>query len=425
MACRHVRRITTSRDDIGTRDSYARVLTGTFFWSPCSVGWLTASTILIIGLIALTLGGDWLVRAASRISQALGVPPLVIGLTVVAFGTSAPEFGVSLNSAWRGDTELALGNVLGSNIFNVLFILGISALITPLTVAHQLIRIDVPLMIFATALTLYLGWDGNLNTMDGAILFGSLLAYLIWLAIDQIRSGGRSRNDYESELPENETELTLKGIAIQLGLGLLGLLALAVGASFFVEGAVAIARLLQIDELVIGLTIVAVGTSLPEIATSVMASIRGERDMAVGNVVGSNLFNILGVLGLTSMVASGGVPVSEVAKTMDFPVALLVAIACFPIFFSWRKVFRWEGALFLGYYFAYITHLILNAQDHHATDNIRYIILWFALPITVVLLGWESLYSAIRRSNTDPAATPEPSEIDEENPETATDPHSD
>ena len=147
--------------------------------------------------------------------------------------------------------------------------------------------------------------------------------------------------------------------------------------------------------------------------------------MAVGNVVGSNLFNILGVLGLTSMVASGGVPVSEVAKTMDFPVALLVAIACFPIFFSWRKVFRWEGALFLGYYFAYITHLILNAQDHHATDNIRYIILWFALPITVVLLGWESLYSAIRRSNTAPAATPEPSEIDKENPETATDPHSD
>ena len=189
------------------------------------------------------------------------MPPLVIGLTVVAFGTSAPEFGVSLNSAWRGDTELALGNVLGSNIFNVLFILGISALITPLTVAHQLIRIDVPLMIFATALTLYLGWDGNLNTMDGAILFGSLLAYLIWLAIDQIRSGGRSSNGYESELPENETELTFKGIAIQVGLGLLGLLALAVGASFFVEGAVAIARLLQIDELVIGLTIVAVGTS--------------------------------------------------------------------------------------------------------------------------------------------------------------------
>ena len=389
------------------------------------MGWLTASTFLIIGLIALTLGGDWLVRAASRISQALGVPPLVIGLTVVAFGTSAPEFGVSLNSAWRGDTELALGNVLGSNIFNVLFILGISALITPLTVANQLIRIDVPLMIFATALTLYLGWDGSLNIMDGAILFGSLIAYLIWLAINQIRSGGQSNSDFESELPENETDLKFKGFAKQLGLGLLGLLALPVGASFFVEGAVSIARLLQIDELVIGLTIVAVGTSLPEIATSVMASIRGERDMAVGNVVGSNLFNILGVLGLTSMVSSEGVRVSEVAKTMDLPVALLVAIACLPIFFSWKKVFRWEGALFLGYYIAYVTHLILNAQNHQATDNIRYIILWFALPITVVLLGCESLYSAFRRSNSEPSATPKHPEIEKENPHNTTTHHSD
>ena len=389
------------------------------------MGWLTASTFLIIGLIALTLGGDWLVRAASRISQALGVPPLVIGLTVVAFGTSAPEFGVSLNSAWRGDTELALGNVLGSNIFNVLFILGISALITPLTVANQLIRIDVPLMIFATALTLYLGWDGSLNIMDGAILFGSLIAYLIWLAINQIRSGGQSNSDFESELPENETDLKFKGFAKQLGLGLLGLLALPVGASFFVEGAVSIARLLQIDELVIGLTIVAVGTSLPEIATSVMASIRGERDMAVGNVVGSNLFNILGVLGLTSMVSSEGVRVSEVAKTMDLPVALLVAIACLPIFFSWKKVFRWEGALFLGYYIAYVTHLILNAQNHQATDNIRYIILWFALPITVVLLGCESLYSAFRRSNSEPLATPKHPEVEKENPHNTTTHHSD
>ena len=389
------------------------------------MGWLTASTFLIIGLIALTLGGDWLVRAASRISHALGVPPLVIGLTVVAFGTSAPEFGVSLNSAWRGDTELALGNVLGSNIFNVLFILGISALITPLTVANQLIRIDVPLMIFATALTLYLGWDGSLNIMDGAILFGSLIAYLIWLAINQIRSGGQSNSDFESELPENETDLKFKGFAKQLGLGLLGLLALPVGASFFVEGAVSIARLLQIDELVIGLTIVAVGTSLPEIATSVMASIRGERDMAVGNVVGSNLFNILGVLGLTSMVSSEGVRVSEVARTMDLPVALLVAIACLPIFFSWKKVFRWEGALFLGYYIAYVTHLILNAQNHQATDNIRYIILWFALPITVVLLGCESLYSAFRRSNSEPLATPKHPEVEKENPHNTTTHHSD
>lgn len=362
-----------------------------------SVGWLAATGILIVGLIALTLGGDWLVRAASRISQAFGVPPLVIGLTVVAFGTSAPEFGVSLNSAWRGDTELALGNVLGSNIFNVLFILGISALITPLTVAHQLIRIDVPLMIFATALTLFLGWDGSLNTSDGVILFSCLVVYLIWLAVDQIRSGGSSNLEFEGELPSSNGPLGVQGVLMQVGLGLLGLVALTVGSQFFVDGAVAIARLLEIDELVIGLTIVAVGTSLPEIATSVMASIRGERDMAVGNVVGSNLFNILGVLGLTSIVSSDGVPVSDAAKTMDIPVALLVAIACLPIFFSWRKVFRWEGALFLGYYVAYITHLLLHAHDHHATDDIRFIILWFALPFTVLLLGWESLYSMIRR----------------------------
>jgi cation:H+ antiporter len=369
------------------------------------VGWLAATGILIVGLTALTLGGDWLVRAASRISQAFGVPPLVIGLTVVAFGTSAPEFGVSLNSAWRGDTELALGNVLGSNIFNVLFILGISALITPLTVAHQLIRIDVPLMIFATALTLFLGWDGNLDTRDGMILFGCLIAYLIWLAVDQIRAGGVSSHDFEGELSSNEGPLGAQGILLQVGLGLLGLAALTVGSQLFVDGAVTIARLLEIDELVIGLTIVAVGTSLPEIATSVMASVRGERDMAVGNVVGSNLFNILGVLGLTSIVSSEGVPVSDAAKSMDLPVALLVAIACLPIFFSWRKIFRWEGALFLGYYVAYVTHLLLHAHDHHATDDIRFIILWVALPFTVILLGWESLHSLFRRNTRQPLET--------------------
>ena len=305
--------------------------------------------------------GRWRLASARsvRLSQILGVPPLVIGLTVVAFGTSAPEFAVSLNSAWRGDTELALGNVLGSNIFNVLFILGISALITPLIVAHQIIRIEVPLMILATALTLVLGLDGQLSTLDGVILFSGLILYLIWLAVSHLRSKGEAKIELDLELPAKEPNSSRRFLALQLLLVLLGLGVLTSGSTLFVEGAIRLARLLKFDELVIGLTIVAVGTSLPEIATSVMASVRGERDMAVGNVVGSNLFNILGVLGLTAIVSPLGVPVSKVAMTMDIPVALIVAIACLPIFFSWRRIFRWERRTVLGVLFR-----LRDAPDH-------------------------------------------------------------
>ena len=330
----------------------------------------------------------------------LRVPPLIVGLTIVAFGTSAPEFAVSLNSAWRGDTELALGNVLGSNIFNILFILGISALITPLTVAHQLVRIDVPLMIGATALAFWLGSDGQFGTFDGLILFGGLVTYLVWIAINHRKSKGDDSESSETidlDVPEVEGDNSRKALVWQIGVAIVGLLVLTAGSTMFVEGAVRIARLLNIDELVIGLTIVAVGTSLPEIATSVMASLRGERDMAVGNVVGSNLFNILGVLGLTSMVSPTGVPVSQAAITMDFPVALIVAVACFPIFFSWRKIARWEGGLFLAYYFAFTIHLILHAKRHDATDDLRFLILWVALPITILLIGFESWASVYKQ----------------------------
>ena len=341
--------------------------------------------LLVAGFVLLVVGAELLVRGAVRVAAASGISSLVIGLTVVAFGTSAPELAVSVGAGLSGQADIAVGNVVGSNILNVLLILGLSALIVPLTVARQLVRLDVPVMIGVSLLTWLLALNGRLGRLEGALLATGLVVYVVW----SIRVSRRQ--------PEAVPEVTDAAVSRgshpwswwvasgALALGGLGLL--VVGARLMVDGAVALARGLGVSELVIGLTVIAAGTSLPEVATSVMAALRGERDIAVGNVVGSNIFNLLGVLGLAAVVSPRGIGVAPAALWFDLPVMLAVAVACLPIFLTGFTISRAEGALLLGYYVAYVTYLSLHASGHAAEGVVGAGLMWFALPLTVLGLG--------------------------------------
>lgn len=348
---------------------------------------MDALTVILfaVGLVILIAGAEFLVRGASRLAVTMGISPLVVGLTVVAFGTSAPELAVTIQSGLSGAPEIALGNVIGSNIANVLLILGVSALIGPLIVAQQLIRLDVPLMIGVSCLPLLLGLDGKIGRLDGLLLFAGIVTYIVF-AIRQSRKESRPvAVGYDQEFGQGG-HMGLREVFLNIILVIVGLALLVLGARWLVNGAVSIARALGLSELIIGLTIIAAGTSLPEVATSVIASLRGERDIAVGNVVGSNLFNILAALGLTAAVAPMGISVPAAALRFDIPFMIAVAIACLPIFFTGYRIARWEGALFLAYYVAYTLYLILDATGHDALPSFSRAMIAFVAPLTAVTL---------------------------------------
>jgi cation:H+ antiporter len=343
---------------------------------------LASFALLGAGVGLLVLGADWLVQGASRLAISLGVTPLVVGLTVVAFGTSAPELAVSVGSAFAGQADLALGNVVGSNIFNVLVILGLAAAITPLAVAQQLVRLDVPLLVGASGLVWLLALDGQIGRGEGSLLATGIVAYTLF-SVRQSRSESAAvRAEYAQEFGA-----TTPRPARDAGLVVAGLVLLVLGSRLLVMGAVALAQSFGLSELLIGLTIVAAGTSLPEVATSVIAALRGERDIAVGNVVGSNLFNLLCVLGLTAIVSPGGVPVAAAASNFDLPVMTAAAVACLPIFFTGHAVSRGEGLLLLAWYAAYLLWLALSATGHAARGWVSIAVLGFALPLTLAGLG--------------------------------------
>ncbi|MGA4473530.1 calcium/sodium antiporter [Ectopseudomonas chengduensis] len=340
---------------------------------------------LIAGLVLLVAGAEVLVRGAAKLAAQFGIPPLIIGLTVVAFGTSAPETAVSVQAALDGSGDLAIGNVVGSNIANVLLILGMTALVAPLIVSRQLIRLDVPIMIGASLLTFGLAWDGSLSRLDGALLFAGVLTYTGFLIYSARKDKGGDDDEFAKEFGLDEVPKPYAW-AINLGLIIAGLVLLVTGSNFLVEGAVTLARALGISELVIGLTVVAVGTSLPELATSILAAIKGERDIAVGNIVGSNIFNLLCVLGLASLVSPAAISVSPNALAFDFPVMIAVAVACLPIFFAGYRINRWEGLLFLAYYVAYTLYLILSSTGRPFADVMGEAMLGYVLPLTAVTL---------------------------------------
>lgn len=315
---------------------------------------MTGVLQFLTGLALLILGAEAIVRGASKLARALGVKPLVLGLTVVAVGTSTPELAVGITASLQGSGSLAVGNIAGTNIFNILFILGLSALLKPLPLPLQLLRLELPVTLAAAGLMTALAWDGHLDRADGAILFGASALYviaLVRLSAGEIAHAG-------APAPGQGGEAC--GTRLNHGLILAAGMALSVlGAHWLVEGAVSLARNLGVSEAMIGLTIVAVGTSSPELVTTIVATLRQERDVAVGNLIGSSIFNILVILGLTCLVAPAGVPVESQLLWVDIPLMSGVMLACVPVFITGKCVSRLEGGLFMAIYLAYIVSLVL------------------------------------------------------------------
>ena len=341
--------------------------------------------LLILGFILLVVGAELLVRGASRLAVIVRISPLVIGLTVVAFGTSSPELAVSLKAAFANSSDISLGNVVGSNIFNILFVLGISSLFLPLFVSQQLVRLDVPLMIIASVLVLILGLDGNIGRVDGLLLFTGIIAYIVFLIKKSRKEKTEIVEEYKLEYGDNIIKPKRK-IPMFIGSIVAGLVLLVLGSHLLVDSSVIIARYFNVSKLLIGLTIIAVGTSLPELATSVIATLKGERDIAVGNVIGSNIFNLLAILGLAGLLSPNGINVSETALSFDLPFMIAVAVACLPIFFTGYIISRWEGGLFLAYYFVYIIYLYLATVSHKILPVYNIALIIFIVPITVITL---------------------------------------
>jgi cation:H+ antiporter len=348
------------------------------------VDWLTIVRFAV-GLALLVLGAEWLVRGAARLAAVAGVSALVIGLTVVAFGTSSPELAVSVRSAWSGQADMAVGNVVGSNIFNVLFILGAAALVTPLAVAQQLVRRDVPILIVLSGALWWLAHDGAISRLDGVLLFAVLVVYTVWIVRVSRRETREVEAEYEAEYGTREAKQAR--VLPNVGLVLAGLVLLVLGSNWLVDGAVAFARWGGISDVVVSLTIGAAGTSLPEVATSVLAAFRGERDIAVGNVGGSNLFNLLCVLGVSGLVAPQGLVVADSVAGFDLPVMIAAAFACLPFFAPGFTIPRWQGALFLLYYVAYTVYLVLGQTDRDAKDRYAAAMMTFVIPLTALTLG--------------------------------------
>jgi cation:H+ antiporter len=337
---------------------------------------------VVAGLVLLVAGGEALVRGAATLATRVGISPLVVGLVVVSAATSAPELAVTVGAVLRGEPDLALGNVVGSNIANILLILGISALVLPLLIKRQIVRFDLPVMVGMSVLLVIVSLDGQIGLLDGLLLLGGLVAHA---AISIIVS----RRDVDDPNAPTETlPLNAKPVPVWLAIVLLlaGIGLLVAGAQLLVNGAVSIATGLGISSLVIGLTVVAIGTSLPELATSIIAVRRGERDMAVGNIVGSNIFNIGMVLGLPAIIFGQGIPVPAAAIALDLPLMLAAAIALLPIAFTGFIIARWEGGLFVALYIAYTVYLILASTQHDALEGFTDVMLWFVLPLVGLTL---------------------------------------
>lgn len=341
--------------------------------------------LFIVGLVTLIIGAELFLKSVDKFGLAWSVSPVVMGLTVVAFATGAPELAISLQAAAEGKPDLVLGNILGSNIANILLILGIAGLVKPLNITNRIIKVDVPVVIAASVLLYVLAMDGSLTVVDGFIIFGALVAYSIFMysQIKKDRSANKSNKEEQPALDEPVTTLFYGKYIFLL---LAGLVLIVMGSRWMVESAVEIAGMLGISELIIGLTIVSIGTSLPEVATSLSAVRRDDSDTAVANVMGSNLYNILLTLSLTIIVAPGALDVSVDAINLDLPFMVIVACACLPLFWPAKELGRPEAAGFLFYYLAYISYLVLIALQHPLKETMEWAMVWIIIPLTVVMI---------------------------------------
>jgi cation:H+ antiporter len=318
--------------------------------------------LVILGLALLVAGGESLLRGAVGVAQLMRLTPAVIGLTVVAAGTSIPELAVGSIATFQGKTELAVGNVVGSNIFNILIILGLSALLRPLMITGNTIRLEYPVLALVTLLSVAICDDGHINRLDGVLLlciYVGFTAYLVSLVREQLSAKEvQALHGEVEEISDDKPVKTWLSIVYIIA----GVALLAGGAQATVSGAVSLAKLFGISDRVIGLTIVAGGTGLPEVVTSLVSTYRGRGDVAIGNVIGSNLFNMLVVLGLNGLIAPLPVPAATIAS--DNWWMLGATLLMFPVIFTGRRVSRWEGFLLLAFYALYLGVLLsLPAGD--------------------------------------------------------------
>ncbi len=354
---------------------------------------------LLAGIGLLFGGGELFVQGSVSLARILGIPQLVIGLTIVSLGTSAPELFVSLNSFIKGSDALAVSNVVGSNIFNVLVVLGSSALVLPLKVESRLIRRDVPLLLAVSAAVWGMASAGTITWQSGLALLIALLINTAW----EIRTVKEDSQDDLGNKPLTVRNSSFNQWGFSIAFLVVGILLLTLGSNLLVNGATFLAISLGISEAVIGLTIVSAGTSMPELITSLVASMKGRTDLAIGNVIGSSLLNQLLVLSSCALFAGNkGIQVEQILIQKDFPIMVLSTLACLPIFWTKGEISRLEGASLLGIYFLYLTDQILPHTFPDIVNNFRLLIICVVLPVSMILITFKSIeYWAIKLKERD------------------------
>lgn len=319
---------------------------------------------LLLGLGALTVGADVVVREGAALAARFNVSPLVVGMTIVSLGTSLPELAVGLNAAQQGNAGLAVGNIVGTNLVNILLILGLSVLIRPIAFEARTLRLDLPAMTGATLLLFVVASDGDLDTVDGLWLCLYGFAYLVLLAVLARRESRRTAVPAADKPPTTTDSfpaappMRSRPVAVRALLLVAGLAVVVVGSEYLVDGAVAIARGLGASDAVIGLTIVAIGTSAPELVTTLVSTVRGDRSIALGNLLGSSVFNVALILGPTVLVAPGTVPVPDDVLALDLVLIVAAAVVCVPVFLTQRRLSRVEGGAFVTVYLVYMVWLL-------------------------------------------------------------------
>lgn len=344
--------------------------------------------IFLIGLVGLVLGADLLVRGASRLAALMSVSPLLVGLTIVALGTSAPEIAVSLKSSLEGLSDIAVGNVVGSNILNILLVLGFSALITPLTVHRQVVKQEIPILVGVSLLLVLFAQDGGLSKSESLFLVLGSLLYFAYL----INDSRQKKKEVPTE-PINTTG-TLKVWITNLGFIILGLVLLVYGSQLLVDAAVQVSQQFGWSQSLVGLTIVAIGTSLPEIATSLMAAVKGEKDLAVGNVIGSNILNILVCLGVAGIFSKQGLMIQPALVKADLWLMLAAAALLLPLATTERPLFRLEAILFIFFYTCYLIYLVAQDQAFSWAQDFNQIMIAWVLPLIISIL----LFALVKRA---------------------------
>lgn len=310
---------------------------------------MTEYVLVVAGLAGLILGAELLVRGGSAIATRLGVSPLLVGLTVVSIGTSLPELAVGIDATLNDAGPLAVGNIAGTNIVNILLILGLSAALVPLALRPQTVRFDLPVMVISALLLLILCANGTLSRYDGLALVAIAVAYTVWSIRQELVT--RDTLPLENHTAQDAGSMWWRGAQLVAGIGVV-----VIGAEWLVDGSVQVATDLGVSEALIGLTIIAIGTSAPELATTVMSTIRGDRDLAIGNLIGSSVYNVTFILGATALVRP--LEVTDELIRIDIPLMAAVALLCIPVFITGRKVTRAEGVGFVLVYCVYLGLLI-------------------------------------------------------------------